>query len=421
MAGGLREVLSDGSYLAGLHVPGSEGLAPYRAAARELGGTTITTIHGFMRAGLKLNAPLLGFDPNFTMLAEWEAAALFEEELASVRLLATDPDHDLHHALVIAGEDVVPLAMELFGKRSLAEDLAFPTEPLSTALGLLFQEARNRLLRRLGGGAMGPGEVERAALRLFRTPTTRRRLAKRFPVVLVDEYQDVNPLQGRFFELLAEAGVRLEVVGDPKQSIYGFRSADVGVFRRALDAAEGTDALLEPLKESRRHSRALVAFLNGLTTSLAADGLGFQPREAPLVSAAGDQAKVAGSVRLLVAHGDVNHGAMRQFEADMLATALEAAHEEQGVAYDGMAVVARTNWLLGLVERALQARSIPSLMLRGSGLFDRQEVRDVRHALQVDEAERRVRAPEERREARAGGLYADLQGVPDVANLLAVE
>src|SRR5690606_5932940 len=129
--------------------------------------------------------------------------------------------------------------------------------------------------RRLGGGAMGPGEVERAALRLFTSPTSRRRLAERFPVVLVDEYQDVNPLQGRFFERLAEAGSRLEVVGDPKQSIYGFRSADVGVFRRALDTAEASGELLEPLSESRRHSRAVTWFLNRLTTHLSAAGLGF--------------------------------------------------------------------------------------------------------------------------------------------------
>lgn len=383
VAAGLREVLELGSYLGGLHVPGEAGLEPYRAATKELDGAVITTIHGFMRAGLKLNAPLLGLDPDFVMLAEWEAVELFEEQLASVRLLAADPDHELHHALLVAGDELFPLALELFGKRSLAEDLAFPDDPLSTALGLHYQEAYQRLLRRMGGGAMGPGEVERAALRLFASPVSRRRMVERFPVVLVDEYQDVNPLQGTFFERLAAEGARLEVVGDPKQSIYGFRSADVDVFRRALDAAQAGGELLEPLRESRRHSQALVAFLNRLTSRLSAAGLGFEPREAPMVSAAGSQASQPGAVRLLVAEGDVNHGEMRAFEAAMLAESLERVHVEQRVDYDAMAVVARANWHLSLVEEALGARGIPSLVLRGSGLFDRLEVRDVRHALQV--------------------------------------
>ena len=50
-----------------------------------------------------------------------------------------------------------------------------------------------------------------------------------FLTVLVDEFQDVNPLQGHFFEALEKQGVNIEVVGDPKQSIYGFRNADVEV------------------------------------------------------------------------------------------------------------------------------------------------------------------------------------------------
>src|SRR5690606_36489613 len=63
VAEGLRQVLEKGSYLGGLHLPGEGGLDPYRSAVKELDGAVITTIHGFMRAGLKLNAPLLGLDP----------------------------------------------------------------------------------------------------------------------------------------------------------------------------------------------------------------------------------------------------------------------------------------------------------------------------------------------------------------------
>ena len=48
-----------------------------RAAERELGGATLSTIHGFMGGALRLSAPLLGLDPDFSVVGEWEAVALF--------------------------------------------------------------------------------------------------------------------------------------------------------------------------------------------------------------------------------------------------------------------------------------------------------------------------------------------------------
>ena len=59
--------------------------------------------------------------------------------------------------------------------------------------------------------------------------------AERFAHVLVDEFQDTNPLQNELLELLARDN--LFRVGDEHQSIYGFRNADVGVFRQHHEAA----------------------------------------------------------------------------------------------------------------------------------------------------------------------------------------
>ena len=382
VAAGIGDVARTGSYLGGLYVApaGTEPL--FERARAELGGALLTTIHGFMIAGIRLSAPLLGYDPAFGLLPEWEAQALFDEELNSVALVAARADHASHRAAVVAGPVGFGLAGSVFRLRSLSQTLTFGASELDAAVAELYEEAYARYLRRLGPSAMAPGEVERAALRLLGSPTARERLARRYPVVLVDEYQDVNPLQGEFFERLAEAGVSLEVVGDPKQSIYGFRSADVSVFRRALDAAESSGDLLEPLTASRRHSQAVVAFLNRLTGVMGEAGLGFTTREAPPVTAAGSQAAVAGRVDLIVAERQGPLGDARRVEADLLAERLELAHHD-GRAYRDMAVVARQHHLLGLVERALEARGVPTLRLKGSGFYRRNEVRDVYHALRV--------------------------------------
>lgn len=378
---GFEEVLGEGSYLGGLYTPPTDDLGLFETAAREIGGAQLNTIHGFMIAGLRLSAPLLGYDPRFAMVSEGEAEADFQEELDSLRLLARDPEHQLHAAVLVAGEHAALLPPKVFERRSLAAELVFGDDELSQAVGAVFAAAYGRLIERYAAKRMGPGEVERAALRMLDHPVASARLVARYPVVLVDEYQDVNPVQGEFFEGLEAAGVGLELVGDPKQSIYLFRNADVDVFRRALSKAEETGEVLPPLTESRRHSRAVVAFLNRFTTALGERDLGFGSAEAPEVSSAGGQSEVDGSVEVVVVTGGAGIGDQRPQETVELVDRLVAFHE-QGVPYDRMAVLGRTHRQLARVEAALTSRGVPALYGR-RGLFSRQEVHDVRSALEV--------------------------------------
>lgn len=82
-------------------------------------------------------------------------------------------------------------------------------------------------------------ELELASLQLLRgNEDLRREVCRRIRYMLIDEYQDTNPTQAALFDLLVEREHfpgRLFAVGDAKQSIYGFRGADVGVFNRARD------------------------------------------------------------------------------------------------------------------------------------------------------------------------------------------
>jgi len=378
---GLREVLERGSYLGGLYTPPA-GIEPFAQARRELGGALLKTIHGFMVAGLRLSAPLLGLDPRFEMVAEGDAAADFAEELASLRLLAREEGHELHGALHAAGEHAASLPLEVFERRSLARELTFDDDPVSQAVGRIYRAAYARLERRYAGRRLGPGEVERAALRMLDHPAARRRLVERYPVVLVDEFQDVNPLQGEFFERLEEAGARVEVVGDPKQSIYLFRNADVNVFRRALTRAVEAGTVLPPLTESRRHSRAVLALLERFTSRVGAEGKAFATAEAPPVTGAGPQAEVAGSVEVLVVQAEAGLDALRVHERRLLVDRLLALHEESGVPFSRMAVLARTRSQLAKVRAELRARGVPTELAR-RGLFRRQEMLDVRCALEV--------------------------------------
>ena len=79
-----------------------------------------------------------------------------------------------------------------------------------------------------------------------------RRVRERYPLALIDEFQDTDSLQARIFERIyanaghgrEDAGIGLVVVGDPKQSIYGFRGADVFAYLRGTSGAGGAQARL---------------------------------------------------------------------------------------------------------------------------------------------------------------------------------
>ena len=372
---GLQSVLNEGRYLDLCPPPSTRSL--FEEANLELSGATLTTIHGFMMEALRLVAPQLGLDPDVRTLGEWEASVMFEEELTSLLYLANDPRHGLYPALSELRDEAAPLVMHLFAQRSLTERFRSGEDAKDVALLKLYDAVYDRYRVRLGARLLPPAEVERRALVLVQTKGALERLAQRYRVVLVDEFQDVNPLQGTFFERLEASGIHIEVVGDPKQSIYGFRSADVEVFRRALNSGD----VLPPLDQTRRHAAVVTRFLNGMTSAFAERNLGFGKAEAPEVFAAGEQAAKRGRVELHWVVGDAPVGDLRRFEAKVLAEQLEALSEHYPL--NQMAVLAKSYAGLAHMEEALDAADLPYVLLQGRGYYERIEVRDLYHALRV--------------------------------------
>ena len=371
---GVRAARTTGAYLELSFT--AEDAPQLEAAERELGGATLSTIHGFMGSALRLTAPLLGLDPDFSVVGEWEAAAVFEEELQTLLYLAESPQHGLYGTVQRAGRDAYALTLKLFRSRSLAETYTAAT-PDAAAVVALFDAVYARYRVRLGAKLLTPAEVERRALTLIRHPEALKRLTSRYSVLLVDEFQDVNPLQGEFFRALETGGLITEVVGDPKQSIYGFRHADVEVFRAALATGE----VQPPLAETRRHAAVINRFLNHLTRSFAAQNWGFSALEAPAVTTVGPQAEKTGRVELHWVTGSEPVADLRAYEARVLASRLAdlsgtyAPHE--------MAVLAKSHAGLGYLEAALREVGLPSVLLQGRGYYERLEIRDLYHALQV--------------------------------------
>ena len=90
-------------------------------------------------------------------------------------------------------------------------------------------------------GVIDFGDQEAHALRLLHNEDVARRLGEEIELVMVDEFQDTSPLQLAIFLKLAEIAPRSVWVGDPKQSIYGFRGTDPDLMDAALELLERRD------------------------------------------------------------------------------------------------------------------------------------------------------------------------------------
>jgi ATP-dependent helicase/nuclease subunit A len=215
------------------------------------------------------------------------------------------------------------------------------------------------------------------------------RVSGRFQHILVDEFQDTDPLQADMLEALSRAGppVRLFLVGDPKQSIYGFRRADVQVyhrFRKELVARGGETITLERNFRSRPD---LIAAVNGLFGHVLAGGEDFSPSYSPVVAHrqdAGDgEAASYFSLEEGVEEAEFLCGLIRGIVGKVPVGGIHG-EPARPAEYRDIAVLYRADTggeVLASYRDALARADIRHLVPSRKGFFARQEVQDLRMVL----------------------------------------
>ncbi|GGW37700.1 ATP-dependent helicase [Streptomyces caelestis] len=202
-------------------------------------------------------------------------------------------------------------------------------------------------------GVIDYAELVHRAVLLARRPEVAARLAARYDAVYVDEYQDTDPAQVRLLHALAGGGRTLVAFGDPDQSIYAFRGADVnGIldFPHAFPRADGRPAPVAVLRTSRRSGAALLAATRLLTQRMPLTRL-----PAEKVRAHRELAPVRDGGRV-EAYTYPTSGT----ELDNIADILRRAHLEDGVPWSEMAVLVRAgSRTIPTVRRALTAAGVP--------------------------------------------------------------
>jgi superfamily I DNA/RNA helicase/RecB family exonuclease len=210
-------------------------------------------------------------------------------------------------------------------------------------------------------------EIVRIAEALLSRGATRARERAAYDAIFVDEYQDSDPAQESMLAALAGDGRELIAVGDPDQSIYGFRGADVRAlagFPAQFRAPDGSPAPVVALRTCRRSGPVLLAasrrVARRLPASLLAAGTTPGSPSAPPFANIPHRALIpvpgvtAGEVRILVADTSTQ-------EAALVADTLRRAHLADGVPWRKMAVLVRSAQRQGpMLRRALVSAGVPA-------------------------------------------------------------
>ncbi len=198
-----------------------------------------------------------------------------------------------------------------------------------------------------------------------------------FSYLLIDEFQDINPLQYRLVREWSRGGKELFVIGDPDQSIYGFRGCDPKVFSRL--GGERPDLVPIRLEENYRSAPPILNAALGLISHNPG-----QPRG--MKAMAGHAERPAPPVRMVSAEDErreaifVAKEITRQIGGiDMLDTDRNSAGENRAVrGFSDMAVLYRTHRQAALLEKCLRQEGIPYVV---AGREDFLREREVRAAL----------------------------------------
>jgi ATP-dependent helicase/nuclease subunit A len=256
-------------------------------------------------------------------------------------------------------------------------------------------------------------------------PRVREEAKRRFAALLIDEFQDTDPLQGELLMYLAEkpeggarrwrdavpAPGRIFVVGDPKQSIYRFRGADIAAYEGFVAHLRGHGALLCDLTANFRSVPGVVHPVNETFALAMRAEAGAQP-EYKAIRPARPEGSPEAAVRVVAVTEGEDADAVKRAEAAWIAGWIAAHARVPGAAPEGrrplkdVAVLLRSSTPLSVLLDAFKRAGIPYAVEIERDFYEVPEVSDFLNLLRaLDDADDRI--------ALAGLLRSPLAALTD--------
>jgi ATP-dependent DNA helicase UvrD/PcrA len=312
----------------------------------------ILTFHAACGRILRREAPRLGYRSNFTI---YDSADQVRLTKACLEELEKDPKRFVPrgiHAQISAAKNQLVTPAE-YGER------------VASFYDQTVAEAYDLYQRRLfASNAVDFDDLLMLTVQVLeRFPEARERWQKAFRYVLVDEYQDTNHAQYRLLQLLAEKHRNVCAVGDPDQSIYAFRGADIrNILEFERDFGETKTVALE---QNYRSTNTILQAANAVIEH------NRERKPKNLWSELGE----GEPVRALEVEDE--HAEARFVAAEI------AALVEEGFSGSEVAVFYRTNAQSRVLEDVLVRQGVAYQVIGGPRFYERAEVKDVIAYLQA--------------------------------------
>lgn len=335
-------------------------------AAREM-NTRIATLVGDARVGqlwsgtfhsifsrvLRRESAAIGFTPDYTIYDQADSRSLIKSIIKELQLdeKTYKPSHVAYRISEAKNRLVLPQAYasdaSIFKRDSLDR-----VPEVRRIYARYVQRCRQ-------AAAMDFDDLLLNTYLLFRdNPAIRQSYAQRFKYILVDEYQDTNFAQHQILALLTDDRSRICVVGDDAQSIYGFRGADIGNILQFT--TRYPSARTVKLECNYRSTQTIVDAANSLISHNAN-----QIRKNVY-----SQGETGEPIRLIDSYSDKE-------ESLRIAGEIRKLRRSQGVGYDGMALLYRTNAQSRPFEEAFRDAAIPYRVYGGLSFYQRKEIKDI--------------------------------------------
>ena len=306
----------------------------------------VSTFHAACVRILRRDVERLGFPGRFSIYDQADAVRLVGYVIRDLNLDPKRfPPRSVHGTISMAKNENV-------GPSQFTEQAE---QIFQRKIGEVYVEYQKRLLQ---AGAMDFDDLLMRTAQLFREhPDVLASWRHRFGHVLVDEYQDTNPVQNDLVLQLAEEHRQVTVVGDSDQSVYAFRGADI---RNILEFEEAfPDATVVVLEQNYRSTQSILDAANAVI----ARNVGRKPKELWTDKGSGDK---------IVRY----HAGDESDEAQFVANELAKLHDHDHMRWGDMAVFYRTNSMSRVIEEFLVRVGIPYKVVGGTRFYDRREIKD---------------------------------------------
>ncbi len=306
----------------------------------------VSTFHSACVRILRRDAKVLGYPSSFTIYDQADAVRLTGYILRDFNLDSKRfPPRSVHSSISAAKNEMI----------SVAEYRDRAATPPERKIADVYDEYQARLRK---AGAMDFDDLLLVTVELFqKNPDVLEHYRRRFRHIMVDEYQDTNPVQNELVLLLAGEHHNVCVVGDQDQSIYRFRGADM---RNIVDfETRFPDTTVVLLEQNYRSSQNILDAANAVI----ANNLGRKPKELWTNAGGGD--------KITRYHADDEGD-----EARWIAHEMATLHDSDQFRWRDMAVFYRTNAQSRVLEEHLVRVGIPYKVIGGTRFYDRREIKD---------------------------------------------